>query len=71
MAVIKICDSALVDGDDGASLFDDNNENNNYFENQNSLGNDLSVRIIKPLNTLFYFSFTSRDNIHSICYRIL
>lgn len=60
MAVIKICDSALVDGDDGASLFDDNNENNNCLENQNCLGNDLSVRIIKTLNILFYFFFLLR-----------
>lgn len=45
MAVIKICDSSLVDGDDGASLFDDD-EDNEFSESQNSLGNDLTVRII-------------------------
>lgn len=46
MAVIKICDSSLIDGDDGASLFDDDDyENNQFLDNQNSLGNDLTVRI--------------------------
>lgn len=44
MAVIKICDSALVDGEDGASLFDDNDKNSDFLESQSSLGSDLSVR---------------------------
>lgn len=64
MAVINICDSALVDGDGGASLFGDNNENNNFLENQNCPGNDLSVRIKKTLNILFYLFFISRDNMY-------
>lgn len=50
MAVIKICDSALVDGDDGASLFDDDDDNDEadgeFMESQCSVGNDLTVRII-------------------------
>lgn len=45
MAVLKICDSALVDGDDGASLFDDDDEDSEYQESQSSMGNDLTVRI--------------------------
>jgi len=45
MAVLKICDSALVDGDDGASLFDDDedDENGDYLGSQSSMGNDLIV----------------------------
>lgn len=44
MAVIKICDSSFVDGDDGASLFDDDDdEDSKFLENQNSSGNDLTV----------------------------
>lgn len=44
MAVIKICDSALVDNEDEASLFDDNDKSSDLPDSQNSLGNDLSVR---------------------------
>lgn len=47
MAVIKICDSSLVDGDDGASLFDDDDdEDNQILEDQNSSCNDLTVRMV-------------------------
>jgi hypothetical protein len=49
MAVIKICDSSLVDGDDGASLFDDDDDDdddNQFLVNQNSSGNDLTVIMI-------------------------
>lgn len=50
MAVIKICDSSLVDGDDGAPLFDDDDyENSEFIDSQNCLGNDLTVRIIYKL----------------------
>lgn len=45
MAVIKIGDSSLVDGDDGASLFDDD-EDDELSESHYFLGNDLTVRII-------------------------
>lgn len=56
IAVIKICDSALVDGDDEASLFDDDNndENDNedteFIRKQSSVGNDLTVSIDKKNN---------------------
>lgn len=51
IAVIKICDSALVDGDDEAFLFDNiNDENDNedgkFTRKQSFVGNDLTVRII-------------------------
>lgn len=56
MAVIKICDSELVYGDDEASLFDDvnNDENDNedgeFIRKQSSVGNDLNVRIDEKNN---------------------
>lgn len=51
MAVIQICDSSLIDGDDGGPLFDDNEdyENCEFLNSQNSLGNDLTVRITYKL----------------------
>lgn len=57
MAVIQICDSALVDGDDGASLFDDDDYDDiTFLASQISFGNDLTVRILyKSRYTYFLF----------------
>jgi len=45
MAVLKICDSALVDGDAGASLFDDDDEDGEEAESQSSEGGDPTVSV--------------------------
>lgn len=54
MAVIKICDSALVGGDDGAPLFDDNDEDSDFIDTPSY---DLSVRIIYKFQ-LYLFLIT-------------
>lgn len=56
MAVIKICDGSLIDGEDGASLFDDDvvddNKNHKIQKDPDPCENDLTVSIL-VLNSIY------------------